>query len=159
MAAEVVVVVEDEDARGWAGGLAEVPGRGQPADTGAHDHEIVAHSAIGGRARGLPERPVTQRVGDLERAVGTAPQARERGGVRRRSERRLGDTQSERFARREQRSTDGKRDAVQEVAPCDGAVQPELFAAHAQSAVRQGDSGRAPGAANSLGHTTTHLPS
>src|SRR5206468_3668180 len=78
---EVVVVVEDENARGGAGRLAEVPGRGQPADAGAHDDQIVALAGVGGRTGPGPERPVAQRVGDFERAGVAAAQARQRGGI------------------------------------------------------------------------------
>ena len=42
VAAEIVVVVEHEDARRRPGGAAIEPGGGEPADAAAHDHEIVA---------------------------------------------------------------------------------------------------------------------
>ena len=130
VAAEIVVVVEDEDARGEAGRLAEVPGRGQSADAGAHDHEIVGLAVVGGLAHGLPERPVPQRVGDLERAFVAAAQARERGRVRRRAARRVVEAQPERLVRRQQHPADAERDAVQEVPPRDAAAHPEPLARH-----------------------------
>ena len=116
VSAEVVVVVEDEDARGGAGNLAKEPGRGQPADASAHDHQIVALAGIGGRTGAVPERPVAQRVGDFERSVVAAAEARQRGRIGRRTARRLVEAEPERLARREQRPAHGERDAVQEVA-------------------------------------------
>ena len=78
MAAEIVVVVQDEDARRWAGGLAEVPGRRQAADAGANDDQIVTLARVGRRARRGPERAVAQRVRDLEGAGVAAPETGER---------------------------------------------------------------------------------
>jgi hypothetical protein len=112
VAAEVVVVVENENARGRAGGLAEEPGRGQPADAGADDDEIVALAAIGDRARVGPERSVAQRVGCLERAVVATAETGEGGRI----QGRVVGQERERFARRE-RPADGERDAVEEIAP------------------------------------------
>ena len=42
VAAEIVVVVEDEDAGGWPGGAAVEPGGRKPADAGTDHDEIVA---------------------------------------------------------------------------------------------------------------------
>jgi len=109
--AEIVVVVENEDARGWPGGLAEEPGCGQPTDAGADDDEIVALAAIGDPTRVGPERPLSQRVGRFERAVVATAETGEGGWIRG-----LVGQKPERLARRE-RTADGERDAVQEIAP------------------------------------------
>src|SRR5262249_2156766 len=46
MAAEVVVVVEDEDAPVASHGLTEEVGRGEPRNAGAHDDEVVGLSRV-----------------------------------------------------------------------------------------------------------------
>src|SRR5258706_14684120 len=111
-AAEVVVVVEHEDTRRRGGGLAEIPGGGQPADAGADDHEIVAFARVGGRSPRRPERPIPQRVSDLEGAVGAAPHTGKRRWIRRRL--------PEHRARREERPADTERGAVPEIAARQG---------------------------------------
>ena len=111
MAAEVVVIIEDQNARRRSGGLAEEPRRGEPADARADDDQIVALAAIDDRARAGPERPFAQRVGRLERAVVATAKTGEGGriwGV-------VGQ-EPERPARRE-RSAEGERDTVEEIAP------------------------------------------
>jgi hypothetical protein len=111
VAAEVVVIVEDEDARRRSGGLAEEPRRGEPADARADDDQIVALAAIDDRACAGPERPIAQRVGRLERAVVATAKTGEGGRIRG-----VVGQEPERPARRE-RSADGERDAVEEIAP------------------------------------------
>jgi hypothetical protein len=111
VAAEVVVFIEDQNARRRSGGPAEEPRRGEPADARADDDQIVALAAIDDRARAGPERPFPQRVGRLERAVGATAktgEGRRIGGI-------VGQ-EPQRLARRE-RSADGERDAVEEIAP------------------------------------------
>ena len=117
VAAEVVVIVEDEDARGWTGGLAKVPGGGQPADAGADDDQVVALAGVDRFTRHRPERPALQRVGDLERAVVAAAKTGQRRWVRGRAALHIVEAQSQRCERRQQRAAQGERDAIQEVAP------------------------------------------
>ena len=111
MAAEVVVIVEDENARRRSGGLAEEPRRGEPADACADDDQVVALAAIGDRARAGPERPFAQRVGYLEGAVVATAETGEGGWIRG-----AVGQEPQRLARRE-RSADRERDAVEEIAP------------------------------------------
>ena len=65
MAAEVVEVVEDENARTRPGGAPEEPGGGKSADPAAHDHEIVALFDV---AEAIMFAGPTNPVRDLERA-------------------------------------------------------------------------------------------
>jgi len=60
MAAEIVVVFEDEDASGGPGGTAIEPGGCEPADAGADDDEIVAfldRRAVERKARAVVNAP------------------------------------------------------------------------------------------------------
>jgi hypothetical protein len=68
VAAEVVVVVEDQDPRVGPRLLVE-PGRAEPADARPNDDEVVLFARIGRRAGGLPEGgAVTELVQRLEGA-------------------------------------------------------------------------------------------
>ena len=81
MAAEIVVIVEDEDARRRVGAAVE-PGRRQPADPAADHHEVVA---LLDRQPAEGERPaVAQLVADLERAGMMAAHPGERRRIARR---------------------------------------------------------------------------
>ena len=107
MAAEIVVVVEDEDAGGGPGGTAIEPGGCEPADAGADNDEIVAfldRRAVERKARAV----VRLRVRGLERAGVLATQPRERGRVAHGLRRDLG--------RGRETGGDGQRCAVEEVA-------------------------------------------
>src|SRR5450432_3004211 len=75
VAAKVVVVLEDQDAHGLSGALAEeVCGR-QAANSSA-DHDQVVHLArVDGLACPLPERVVAKAVCDLKRSSVTSTQA------------------------------------------------------------------------------------
>ena len=65
MAAEVVVVIEYEDAGVGPGGGAEEPSRRQAADAPTDNDEVVPFTCIGvGTA--IPTSAVAQRVGHLE---------------------------------------------------------------------------------------------
>ena len=79
MAAEIVVIVEDEDARGRAGAAIE-PGRCQPADAAA-DHDQVVALLDRQPVEGETPACARQRVRDLERAVVLAAQSGERGRI------------------------------------------------------------------------------
>ena len=107
------VVVEDGDARRWAGGLAKEPGCRQTADPRAHDDEIVALARVDRRARGRPEAALAHRVRDLERAVVAAAQTGPRRWIGASG---VVEAPAQRVERRQQRVAGRKRHAVQEVA-------------------------------------------
>ena len=107
MAAEIIVVVEDEDAGGWPGGAAVEPGGRKPADAGTDHDEIVALLDRCGADRIAPAL-VRLRVRGLERAGVLAAQPGERGRITHRLRRSLG--------RGGQARGDGERRAVEEVA-------------------------------------------
>ncbi len=75
--AEIVVVVENEDARGLVLGAVEMRRR-QPADAAADDDQIVSLAGRGDRARLRPEIAVAQRVRRFESPRMAAAQAGER---------------------------------------------------------------------------------
>ena len=125
VAAEVVVVVEDQDAgvRIRARPI-EVCGR-QPADAAADNHEIVRFARIDRAAGPRPERSVAQRVRHVERSVVAAAHAGQRrrvvagsvlgelsGGLRIESAQ----------PRTRHQTSHANRHAVQEVPPRDRAV-------------------------------------
>jgi hypothetical protein len=68
VAAEIVVIVQDEDPRVLPGFLAEVVGRCQAADARANHHQVVHLSRVGHRTGFLPEGAVPHLVPRLERA-------------------------------------------------------------------------------------------
>ncbi|MNS49920.1 hypothetical protein D3C72_825520 [compost metagenome] len=78
VAAEVVVVVEDQDAPVRAKLLAIEPRRGQPADAAAHHHEVIRFARQHGRVRSAFAR---QAVGQRERAGVVAAQPGQRRRV------------------------------------------------------------------------------
>src|SRR4030088_3370544 len=107
MAAEIIMVIEDEDAGGGPGGAAIEPGRSEPADAAADNDEIVAfldRRAVERKARAV----VRLRVRGLERAGVLATQPGERGRVAHGLRRHLG--------RGRETGGDGERRAVEEVA-------------------------------------------
>ena len=82
MAAEVVVIVENENAGLWASLFAvEVSGR-QAADAAAHDNQIVRLACVCWISGGFPKSPIAQGVGDVKGAGLTASHTRERRGIR-----------------------------------------------------------------------------
>ncbi len=88
VAAEIVMVVENENARFWLA-LAIEPGCCQASETGADDDQVVAllrFQQIDVVALPLTRNPVNDSVG----FIGRAPQARERRGVRTALPQRLG---------------------------------------------------------------------
>ena len=74
VAAEVVVVIEQQDA-GLGTGRAEVMGGRQAADAGADHHQVVLLTGDLRRGRGFPEGAVLHGVEDLERAGVRSAQA------------------------------------------------------------------------------------
>ncbi len=66
MSAEVVVVVEDEDARFSAASLAVEVGRGEAADASPNDDEVISFAGVLGLANGVPERAIAQGVSRVE---------------------------------------------------------------------------------------------
>ena len=126
VAAEVVVVVEDEHLRAAADVADEVVRRRQPAQPPA-DHDEVVRLAGVDRAGEIPAAAIAQLVRDLERSLVAAAHA----DARRRIVvgRALGREFLLRGARelgRERRSDDAQRHAVQEVAARDGAAHAEV---------------------------------
>ena len=66
VAAEVVVIFDDQDARLGSRNLAKEMRRGEPADAAPHHHQIVGFSSVN-RGPGLgPEGAVTQAVRHFE---------------------------------------------------------------------------------------------
>ncbi len=123
VAAEVVMVVEQEDA-GLRGGLAVEPGGRKPTHAGAHDHEVV------GRLGGVEDRaPVgltveSEGMSRFERAAMAAAQTgqgRWVGGRRRCRGRARGRSIA---CRKEPEAHD--RRAVEQVAARDGSVHTQL---------------------------------
>jgi hypothetical protein len=126
VAAEVVVVVEDEDFRAAADLFDEVVRRREPAQSAADDDEIV-RLAGADRAGEIPLPAIAQLVRDLERSVMAAAHAGARRWIVVRSA--LGrELLLERAneLRREQRSDDAEADAVQEIATCDVAAHSKI---------------------------------
>jgi hypothetical protein len=126
MAAEIVVVVENEDAGVRPPRPVEMPGR-EPADAAADDHKIVSLAALGDRAGLRPKVAIAQAVRDLERARMTAAQPGEdRRIVARHILRRRAGRKRRRDEIRQHRArngaADGERNAVEEVPPRDGSV-------------------------------------
>src|SRR5690242_19879070 len=78
VATEVVVVVEEQDARRIARLLTEEVRRGKPTDAAAHHDQIVRLTRVGDGTGLLPKCAVAQRVCHLPRAVVAAAHARER---------------------------------------------------------------------------------
>src|SRR6266576_1976173 len=68
MTAEIIVVIENQDASGRILFAAKIRGR-QPAYAAARDHQIIGLARFDGRASLLPKTPVALRVGSLERAI------------------------------------------------------------------------------------------
>ena len=110
MAAEVIVIVEDEDARRGAGGATIEPGGREPADAGA-DHDQVVTLGDRKALEGKTPAFARLRVRHLERAGMLAAQAGER---RRIAPRLRGD-----LRRRGQPRRDGERHAIEKVAAGD----------------------------------------
>ena len=78
MSAEVVVVVEDQNARVFAGRLAVEVRRGQTADAAADDDQVVSLAGILGLAGRVPECAVAQAVSRIERSGMAAAKSGER---------------------------------------------------------------------------------
>ena len=143
VSAEVVVIVEDEDARLVAGLLAIEIGRRQSADAASDDDEVVALGGFGRLGGGVPESVIAQRVCILVRRVVTAAQSGESGGIVTGTGGIFGREVVERGeqgrVRGEQRAPDTEADAVQEVATRDVAVHAEVtvVAAMAHACLRK----------------------
>jgi len=81
MPTEVVVIVQDQDARGGAGARAIEVGRRQTTDAASHDDQIIGLPRIDGLARAFPKSTVAQRVRYLKRSGMTAAHTGERRRV------------------------------------------------------------------------------
>ncbi len=77
MAAEIVVIIENENARRCVHGAVEVCS-GEPADATANDDEIVDLIRIGDLAALGPEITIAQTVSALEASGMISPQTRQR---------------------------------------------------------------------------------
>src|SRR5262245_2078380 len=107
MAAEIIVVVEDEDARGRPGGAAIEGGGRQSADARADDDEVVTlldRQPVEGETLAFARL----RVRGLERARVLSAQSGERGRIAQRLRRDL--------RRRREAGGDGQGHAIEEVA-------------------------------------------
>ena len=80
MAAEVVVVVEDQNPRARSGLAIEVGG-GQAADPGADDNQIISFTGVRRSVPASPEVAVAQLVRILKRTWMTAAHAGQRRRV------------------------------------------------------------------------------
>src|SRR5271157_2377251 len=125
VSSEVVVIVEDEDARLVAGLPAIEVGSGQSADAASHDDEVVGFGGVGELRGRVPEGVIAQSVRVLVGRVVAAAESGESGGI-------VAGTRwvfrRKVVERGEQRASDAETDAIQEVAPRD-------VASHAQFAV------------------------
>jgi hypothetical protein len=135
MAAEIVMVVENEDT-GVLAPRAEEIRRREPADAAAHDHQIVAFADIGDLVCLRPEIAVAQAVSGFETADMTPAQPGQcrrivagavlrcrwgrLGGCGRPGEQAAGDT-----------AANGHGDAIEKIAPRDRGI-------HAQIAIASG---------------------
>jgi hypothetical protein len=127
MAAEIVVIVENENFRVGLGLAVEIRGA-QAADAAAHHHQIEFLAGVGQMRGAVPEIAVAQFMRRFERAGMAAAHAEFGGWVIAG----CGLRQLFRFGgfsqfRRETSGEGGDRRALQEVAPRDGAVEAEVF--------------------------------
>lgn len=141
VAAEVIVIVEQQDAAARRGPGSVEMGGGQPADARPDDDEIVPLAGVAGRGdRGA----VAQRVGCLEGTRMAAAQSREQWGVIIRGRLRCGTarpgpvhgarTGSERGACE---GGGAESEPVEEITPCDRSIQAEVVIRGAHGAVSQ----------------------
>ncbi len=145
VAAEIVVVVEDEDFR-LAADVLQIVVRGcEAAHAGADDDEVVGLAGVGGG--GDVDGPaIAQRVRNLERSdvIAAHPRQRRRivsGRLFRRVLLRL--LHRERPLRQQQRARGGGAHAVDEVAARDRAIHSERAVVHSHQV---------------LTHSTFHIP-
>src|SRR5262249_504010 len=138
--AEVVVIIEEQDARTVARLLAEEVRGGEPTDAAAHHDQIVCLTRISDDAGLLPKRAVPQRMCQLPRAVVAAAHAGESRWIVRRAILREQRCSLQRPAagsepRTGQPATEANHDPVQHIATADGPIQPEMpvFAIHKNS--------------------------
>ena len=123
VAPEVVVVVENEDARAGAGRSQEEPGGGESAQPPADHHQVIALAGVGGVG---PGDPVPELVGHLEgaRMAPAHPRACGRIVLLRSAEGRA--VEGRQPSRRDEGARDGNPDAVDEVAAGDVPVHAEI---------------------------------
>ena len=81
MAAEIIVIVENEDARVFALLLAVEIGRRQAADASTHHNEVIRVARFANRPRLVPKILVANGMHDFERTIMLATQARQRRGI------------------------------------------------------------------------------
>src|SRR5580700_10556264 len=138
VAAKIIVIVKNEDARGTAGLLAIEIGRRQTTDAATDHDQIVFLAGVDRLAGFIPEGSVAQCVCDFERPGMTSPHSVERwrivaGPILRGSCRRLRREHSPQ-PRAGKGSTHSHRHAVQEIAARDVAVHAEFAIARSMTA-------------------------
>ncbi len=129
MTAEIIVIVENEDAR--LGPCLEVEiSRGKAAYAAAHHHQIEFLTAVVKRGGAVPEISVAQFMRRFEGTGMAAPHTQPRGWIitRRALRQRLGACRRGQFRGKPARQGGDGR-ALQEIAPGDGAALAELFVA------------------------------
>ena len=76
VAAEIVMVVENKDARFWPRRLAEKVRCRQSTDAGTHDDQIVRLAGILSLARGVPKSSIAKAVRDAIGGIVTSTHSR-----------------------------------------------------------------------------------
>jgi hypothetical protein len=133
---EVVAVVQHQDARLGPGYLPKEIRRRQPAEAAAHHDQVVALAGLGFRPHVVPARAVAQRVRHLVGSAVAAPHPRrgrrvvrclllDRSCARRGTHFSLGSSRV-RPRRGQHRAGDGYTHPVDEIAPRDRAIHPQL---------------------------------
>src|SRR5690348_3844567 len=128
MPAEVIMILQDQNARPSAGTLTKKVCCRQSADASPHYNQIVGFAGLLWLRRLLPESAVAQAVRSLKRARLAAPHARERGRIVTGPLLRLCRLSFAKCVPGKQTRAYRHRHAIEEVAPRDGPV-------HAQVAV------------------------
>ena len=140
--AEIVVVLEDKDARVWTGVTAVEVCRGKPADSAADDHEIVGFPRALRLGGSTPERAIAKLMRNFKRAGMISAQtgkvrrlvarvARRNSLLEKRILRRTIRTLvlGEQARPRHERCTKGDGDTVQKITAGDLAVHPQFVVA------------------------------
>src|SRR5713226_62042 len=125
--AEVVMIIQNQNARLWTRALAVKVRRRQPADSGSHHHQIVGLTGINGLARLFPKSPVAQSVGRLERTCMTAAQPGQRRRIVIRRLLRIGlHFEGRKQMGRNDCRAHGERNSIKEITPRDPACHAQL---------------------------------
>src|SRR5271170_4301294 len=130
VAAEVVVIVENEDASRGTGSLAIEVSGGKTAHARAHDNEVVSFVGVDRRPRRLPESAIAQGVRNFKGSIVTAAHAGESGRIVSRHVLSKGlalgcESESRQPSARE-RTSRSYGNSIQKIPPSDGAVHAEF---------------------------------